>query len=49
MCIRDRPVTVTKEYAISDSENEDESAVLISNFVIGDNLDTELSLSLIHI
>ena len=41
----DKPVTVTKEYAISDSENEDESAVLISNFVIGDNLDTELSIA----
>ena len=41
----DKPCFVKKEYAISDSEKEEESSVLISNFVIGDSLD----LSLIHI
>ena len=41
----DKPCFVKKEYAISDSEKEEESAVLISNFVIGDSLDIELNIA----
>ncbi|MCI8956081.1 MAG: insulinase family protein [Eubacterium sp.] len=41
----DNPCTIKKEYAISDSEKEEESAVLVSNFVIGDSLDVELNIA----
>lgn len=41
----DEPCLVTKDFAISDSEKEEESAVLISNFVIGDSLDIELNIA----
>lgn len=41
----DKPCTIKKEYAISDSEKEEESAVLVSNFVIGDSLDVELNIA----
>ena len=41
----EKPCTVKKEYAISDSEKEEESAVLVSNFVIGDSLDVELNIA----
>lgn len=41
----DKPCFVKKDYAISDSEKEEESAVLISNFVIGDSLDIELNIA----
>lgn len=41
----DNPCTIKKEYAISDSEREEESAVLVSNFVIGDSLDVELNIA----
>lgn len=40
-----KPCFVTKDFAISDSEKEEESAVLISNFVIGDSLDVELNIA----
>lgn len=36
---------MTKEYAISDNEKEEESAMLTSNYVIGDNLDAKLMIS----
>ena len=41
----EKPITVTRDYAISDGENEDESAMLIANFVVGDNLDSELNIA----
>ena len=41
----DKTFEMTKEYAISDNEKEEESAMLTSNYVIGDNLDAKLMLS----
>ena len=41
----DKPSFVQKDYAISDSEKEEESAVLMSNFVIGDISDIELDIA----
>lgn len=41
----EKPCLLKKNYAISDSEKEEESAVLISNYVIGDSLDVELNIA----
>ncbi len=41
----DKTYELVKEYAISDNEIEEESAMLTSNYVIGDNLDAKLMLA----
>lgn len=41
----DKTYELVKEYAISDNEIEEESAMLTSNYVIGDNLDPKLMLA----
>jgi hypothetical protein len=41
----EKPVIVEKEYAITDSEKEEESAVLSANFVVGDCRDIELDIA----
>lgn len=41
----DKTLEMTKDYSISDNDREEESAMLTSNYVIGDNLDARLMIS----